>query len=560
MTDAVTGSVREAPAAAAAPAVAAFALFFAWACRQAGYPASQWAPGGLMLLALIVISIGVRGVRMADVPLLVKISLVSLAAFTALSFLSIVWAPVPAEAFEGANRTLLYLLVFALFATWPLQTRSAALLLGGWTLAIVGLAAYVALRVDAATSIGLHGLVPDGRLAFPSGYVNANAAQWLMAFWPAVLLARSGRVPWGLRGLLAGGAVLLAEVALASQSRGSLLAMVAMLVLVFALLRDRTRTFALLLPVAVGIGAAAPAVLAVGDHLRNRMVSPTYVHEATIATFTAAAAVGLLVALGAAIETRRLLSSSAFRRVRRAFSVLALATLLTITVAAVVATGNPVTQIRHSWESFKGGYPLTSGTGSRLVSGLGSNRYDFYRVALDEFVAHPLFGIGADNFQQEYLQHRHSVESPRYPHSIELRALTETGLVGTLLGVIGLSAGLLAGARAARSTSGLDPLASAVAAAALGGFAYWLMHGSVDWFWEIAGLGAPAFALLGLACSLARSAPEHLNAETSHRDRRRAGLRRAAFLQVPISRRVYVGAWVVLALASAASLTAQWIR
>jgi tetratricopeptide (TPR) repeat protein len=48
-----------------------------------------------------------------------------------------------------------------------------------------------------------------------------------------------------------------------------------------------------------------------------------------------------------------------------------------------------------------------------------------------------------------------------------------------------------------------DPLAATVAAAALGGFGYWAVHGSFDWFWEFAGLGAPAFALLGIACSLA---------------------------------------------------------
>ena len=43
-----------------------------------------------------------------------------------------------------------------------------------------------------------------------------------------------------------------------------------------------------------------------------------------------------------------------------------------------------------------------------------------------------------------------------------------------------------------------DPLARDVAAAALAGFAYWVVHGSFDWFWEFAGLGAPAFALLGI--------------------------------------------------------------
>src|SRR6266480_3661772 len=126
------------------------------------------------------------------------------------------------------------------------------------------------------------------RLLYPSGYVNANAALWLMAAWPALLLARSRLLWWGLRGAFAGGAVLLAELALLSQSRGSLYATAAMLLLVFALLGDRVRTFAVLAPVAAGIGAAAPAVLRVGDHLRQGEVTPAAVHAAIAAAVVAA--------------------------------------------------------------------------------------------------------------------------------------------------------------------------------------------------------------------------------------------------------------------------------
>src|SRR6185437_14453696 len=155
---------------------------------------------------------------------------------------------------------------------------------------------------------------------------------------------------------------------------------------------------------------------------------------------------------------------------------------------------------RHSWESFEGGY-ATNTSCNRLLSGLGSNRYDFYRVALDEFASHPLLGIGADNFQQSYLRLGHSEETPRYPHSVELRTLTQTGLAGALLALVGLGAALVAGWRAMRRRD--DPLAAAIAAAALAGFTYWAVHGSFDWFFEFAGLGAPAFALLGLGCALA---------------------------------------------------------
>jgi tetratricopeptide (TPR) repeat protein len=228
----------------------------------------------------------------------------------------------------------------------------------------------------------------------------------------------------------------------------------------------------------------------------------------------------------------------------------ALATLLGVLVAGLVAAGNPVTRVEKAWHSFEGGYSNSSGT-SRLASGLGSNRYDFYRVALDEFVAHPLAGIGVDNFQQQYLRHGHSKETPRYPHSVELRTLTQTGLIGAAVAVGGLLAALVAVARAVRQP---DALAAAVAAAAGAGFAYWLVHGSVDWFWEFAGLGAPAFALLGLACALApaRMRREHAANARGGGARPLAWLRdRPLLVALPVA--------VAVALAGAVSLAAPWL-
>ena len=78
--------------------------------------------------------------------------------------------------------------------------------------------------IDSASRAQLETQLPFGRLLYPTGYANANAALWLMAAWPALLLARSRRLAWPLRGVLAGSAVLLADVALLAQSRGSLYA------------------------------------------------------------------------------------------------------------------------------------------------------------------------------------------------------------------------------------------------------------------------------------------------------------------------------------------------
>jgi tetratricopeptide (TPR) repeat protein len=559
MASRLTTSLREAPATLLG--LVAVVPLVIWATDQAGYPVTHWAPGGVIVLALLALALASIGLRAREVPTPIRLALGCLAAYTALSFLSILWAGVPGDAWEGANRTLLYLLVFALFACWRQNGRAAALLLVVWALAMVVVAGFVALHVSSASGSALMRMLPFGRLVYPTGYANANAALWLTAFWPALLLARSGWLPWALRGVLAGGAVLLAEVALLSQSRGALYATPIMLVLVFALVRGRARTFAILALVAAGIAATAPTVLRVGNHLQDNRVSATTLHTAVGAMFISAVVVGLLVALAAAVEQRQMLSDTVRTRLRRAIGVGALVTLLALLGGGWAAVGDPLARLRHGWDTFRSvkGYAANS-SGNRLTSGLGSNRYDFYRVALDEFLSHPVAGIGADNYEQQYLLHGRSHETPHYPHSVQLRTLTETGVVGSVVALAGLAAALLAAWRASRGSRERDALAPDVAVAAMGGFAYWLVHGSFDWFWEFAGLGGPAFALLGLACALVPRAPTDTRAPTPPaRAPRiaipplRAGERRS------VAPRVAAAAGVLAALLAAASLIAPWL-
>jgi tetratricopeptide (TPR) repeat protein len=560
MISRLSAPLRRAPA--TLPALVTVALLIVWATDQAGYPVTHWAPGAIVVVGLLGVATGVLGVRAREVPRAVLIALACLAAYTALSFLSILWAAVPSDAWEGADRTLLYLLVFALLALWPQRGQTAALVLAAWTLALAGLAAFVALHVDAASFGGLATMLPGGRLIYPSGYANANAAQWLMALWPALLLARSERLPWALRGSLAGAAVVLAGVALLSQSRGSLYATPVMLVLVFALLPGRVRTFLVLIPVAGGIAAAAPAVLEVGNDRPRGAVVPGNLHHATLAIFAAALVVALVVAAGAAFESRRLPAEPTRRRLHRVVGIVAIAALIATVAGGWAAAGDPAARVGHAWDTFKSprGYAANA-SGGRLLSGLGSSRYDFYRVALDEFAAHPIAGIGADNFAQQYLARRHSNETPHYPHSVEFRVLSQTGLIGSLLALAFLIAALVAGAAAAgvRRRGRGDPLARAVAAAALAGFAYWLVHGSFDWFFEFAGLGAPAFALLGLACALAprnasADAPRPHEPPSEGAEESRPVVRRRS-----LSGRLAWALGAALALLAAASFAAPWL-
>jgi tetratricopeptide (TPR) repeat protein len=554
-------TLRETPV--MVPALGALVLFVIWARSNGGYPVTHWAPGGLILLVLLAIALTSVPLRLSEVPVAVLVAVACLALYTVLSFFSILWAKVPGDAWEGANRTLLYLLVFALFALWPQRGASAALLLGAWMLAMIGLAAFVILHVDSSASPAA--LFSEGRLKYPADYENASAAIWCMVLWPALLLAANRRIPWGLRGVLAGGTVLLADLALLSQSRGSLYATVVMLVLVFALVPGRLRTFVVLVPMAVGIGVTTPAVLRVGDRALHGENIKAALHGATTAIFAASVLVGLIVTVGAMVESRDVFSQTSVRRLRRGIGAIAIATLVAVLAGGWVAAGDPVARIRHGWDTFKGGYGANNAKVNRLVSGLGSGRYDFYRVALDEFIAHPLVGIGADNFQQQYLAHGRMEDSPHYPHSVELRTLTQTGLAGVLLALVGLGAALLAGGRVglAPIRRRADPLSAAVATAALAGFAYWLVHGSFDWFWEFAGLGAPAFALLGLACALAFSS----RAPTTPAHSPEGWVGGDAPTVTPpipgdwrsIGRHLVLVAGILVAFAGAVSLVAPWL-
>ncbi len=133
--------------------------------------------------------------------------------------------------------------------------------------------------------------------------------------------------------------------------------------------------------------------------------------------------------------------------------------------------------------------------------------------------------------------------------------------------MIGLGAALLVAGRAVLSAAARrrDPLAAVTAAAALAGFAYWFVHGSFDWFWEFAGLGAPAFALLGLACALAPRRRATADAAATQDDAgpgdtaaTRAGAPdRTA--RPRVRRRLALGAGLALALAGALSLIAPWL-
>ena len=449
----------------------ALAILLWWSGDEGGYAPTAWYPGALLFLALLAIIAMSRGRRGTVTP-----AIVLLAAFTAWSFLSIAWAGVQGDAWDGANRTLLYFTVCATFALLCWRAQEGAIVLGLFALGIAAIGAF-ALASDGAEAFN------GNRLAAPTGYENASAALFLMAFWPAVALAARPEVHWAARSLLVAAGGLLLQLALLAQSRGSVGAAVIALLVLVLVSRERLRVLAVLLVIAAATLATFDPLLDLVDAGTTVEVQQAVEQERLAVMLST----GALLVLGALLC--RLDRPGRARRGRTV-------AVSHRKVAAVVGVGLVLVGV------------ATAAGASTLADaprpGLESGRYDMWRVAAGEFAEHPLLGVGVDNFAADFARERRTGEEPLYPHSLFLRSFSQTGLIGGAL-FLGFVAAALAAALPTRRESG--SLTNAVAAAAVASGVYWLVHGSIDWLWEIPALGASALAFLGLASGLARSVP-----------------------------------------------------
>lgn len=496
------------------PAALALAVAIAWAASAggyeslpalgAGYRPDPWYLGALALVGLAcACAFGVGRVVLSR---WATIACAALAAYVAWSFLSILWAHDRGTAFLGSDRALVYLAAFVTFAILPWRSWSArsalALLVGGIGVVAIVTAVKVAVLSDPSS------LYLGARLAYPLGYYNADAALFMTAAVSAIALSaqRSGPAALRIAGLLVAGICL--QLAVLSQSRGWLFSAPIVLALMLLLLPARLRLLAFALIPAAATALATPALLRVYgsatphgaplsqpglSHALHRQGAHA-AHAMLIADLALAVVAGLAVALDRRVE----LGQRTRRRIDRLGAGLALTAALAGVAAGLIAVhGDPIGRAERAWSSFANA-GNTAGGYSHFTT-LASNRVDIWRVALHEFSLHPVTGIGQDNFATSYTRLRHTGEEPRWAHSIELRLLVHTGLVGALLFALFTLAALLAALRGRRA----GPERATVGILLLP-LAVWLVHGSVDWFWEYPVLSVPALAFTGAATALTR--------------------------------------------------------
>jgi tetratricopeptide (TPR) repeat protein len=463
-----------------------------------GFRETTWYPVALFLAALTALVLVVAPPPRSARSRTFELAMAAYALFTLWTFASIFWADVPGNAWDAGNRALLYGLVVALVGLrpWPPGPARAALWLvsGGITALAVGL-----LVVSAGDNPG--DLFVVGRLADPVGYANATASLFLIGLFPAVHLATAREERVALRGVALAFAVILLSTGLMTQSRGGVIAFCVASALFCVLHPRRWAAFAALL-VTAGLVALSWNPL---TDVRNAASNPQLegfladARQAIVLSALAALVLGAAAAFAGRRAAARLAGSTGGRRrAERAFLALAAVVALGGVVFVVASPG----WIDDRWSDFKDTSYANVETGeTRFGGALGSGRYDYYRVALNDWRDHPFAGRGAESFQIPYLQQRRTLEAPRYAHSLAFETLGGLGLIGALLLAVFLGAAIACFAAVRRRGGEAE---AGIATAAFAGFAVWFVHGLVDWLWQFAAVSAIAMGLLALAM---RTAP-----------------------------------------------------
>ena len=476
------------------PALVAVALMLVWAIQNGGFDASTWYWGALLLLATFAaVFAGVfRGHLRLSRTSAIAIGL--FAGYVAWSYLSMTWAQYPGIALDGSNRALLYLLIFTLLAAlpWTKETMVGALLLFAGGVGVVGMVLMVRLASGANVTVLFFG----GRLVAPTGYINSTAALFTIDALVCIVLASWRRLAGPVRGLLVAFAAVSLQLATIVQSRGWLFTLPLIALVAIVVVPDRLRVAgAAVIPV---IAALIPVrrLLHVYQSGPSDPLRALAIHAGrpALAMCVGAFVLGTLAAWADSLYRGPGLGRAQRRAVGTVLAIIGVAGVLAGGLA--VSKGHPFQFISRQWHGFAHAEAVY---GSSHFTDVGSGRYDYWRVALHAFERHPIGGLGQDNFGDYYLTLRHTGEEPSWTHSLELRLLAHTGIVGFLLFGGFLVAAIMAAARTRRHG---DADTRLLAAALLLPLVVWLIHGSIDWFWEVPALSGPALGFLGAAGGL----------------------------------------------------------
>jgi hypothetical protein len=408
--------------------IAVFLMIF-WAVDDGGFDPGTWYWGALVLLACLAGVLWTGRAALATMPRSLQAALVLFGLYVAWSYLSMSWAAYAGFALQGSNRALLYLVVFALMAVLPWRRATALLMLGAFAAGL----GVVAIAFLFRFALGDH--VPElfiqGRLASPTGYINSTAALYTIGALTAVALAARRELPGVVRGLMLAFASAELMLAVTVQSRGWLFTLPFVGVWCVVVIAGRLRGVAAAILPAAGTLVAIHPMLRLFQISRAATLTHAAIHAGKIGLLSCAGvfAVGTLASWIEQARARPPLAAP----LRRTLGTLAVLVALAGMAGGlyVVSDHHPRSFISRQWNGFT--HEPTTYTTNTHFDTVGSGRYDIWRSALEAFRAHPVGGLGQDNFGDWYLRHRNTPEEPLWTHSLELRLLASTGIVGFVL-------------------------------------------------------------------------------------------------------------------------------
>jgi O-Antigen ligase len=470
----------------AAPAAAIAGLVVATCWWQGAFAVKYWAPVAIFALAALA-SRRVGSARSSPSPP-IRVAIVAIWVLAAWTLLSMLWAESPARAWEEGGRTLLYAAIAtAILATGLTRRESRAI---GWAV-VTGVAVIAAITL-VALFVDPEGYFVGGRLERPIGHASATAALFAVAFWPLVAAAATRASNAAVRGLALGAASLCLGLAFLAQSRGVLVGLAAGAAVALGLGPERLRRILLALVPGVGVAAVSHWLLEPYRIYERGTAVPTgAISDAALALTVLALAVAAAGVLLSVIDGRL---APSHRRWARRGATSALAAALAAGLVLAFALGDPVGFGKDKLDEFRS---LESPTyqSSRFAS-LGGQRYDLWRVAWKEFSSAPAVGVGAGSYPFDYYVERKTVRNTSDPHSLPLKLLAETGIVGALLFAVFLGSLVWAVVAGWRS---VPREARITAAAFASGGAVVFGHALVEWLWVIPGLTGIGLLLVALA-------------------------------------------------------------
>ena len=429
-----------------------------------------------------------------------------LAAFGLWSALSVLWSAAADESWIAANRAIAYAVVAGVAIVAAASTRAAP---RGVAIGIAAAALLVALYALGGKVVpGLHLAFFDlnpgdefSRVREPIGYWNAVGILCVMASPVCIWLAASP--DWQPRMRIAAlvALTLFLLTTAITYSRGALLAYVAVLAVMVGAGPQRLRRLA------VGLGAAVAALPSIAVAFGRHDLSSgglTLTQRADDGAILGLVVVLSLAALAlAGRELLRLEQRVRWtpRHSRVAWRSIAAAVAVGVIVAggALAASSRGLSgEISHQVNTFKEPKAGPGNDPSRLISSNGSNRWIWWQEALGAFSDKPLAGWGAGSFPVVRHLYRRYDAPVRSTHSLPLQFLSETGLVGSALGLGGLALLGVAGVRRTRASAGIERSARLALLAAA---AAWGVHSLVDWDWEIPAITILALVALGVAAA-----------------------------------------------------------